>query len=88
VSVVEKQPFLVAYDYGMGGLWGLMHARSEDEIREKYPELVVVTERPGWMTDLDYARMQQSERLDIDEAPKGMLKAVVTDRSRSSGGTG
>lgn len=33
----EKRHFLVAYDYGMGGLWGIMLAKSEDEIKAKYP---------------------------------------------------
>jgi hypothetical protein len=28
----DKRPYLVGYDYGTGGLWGVMLARSEEEI--------------------------------------------------------
>jgi len=47
----DKKLFLVAYDYGMGGLWGAMLAHSEEEIHAEYPELSVAHERPRWMTD-------------------------------------
>ena len=36
--IEDKRPFLVAYDYGMGGLWGVIDARSEGEIHAKFPE--------------------------------------------------
>ena len=41
VAPAEKQMFLAAYDYGMGGLWLVLMARSEAEILEKYPELSI-----------------------------------------------
>lgn len=53
----DKQPYLVGYDYGTGGLWGVMLARSENEIAHLYPELAVVHDRPGWMSDEDHTRM-------------------------------
>ena len=77
-----KHPFLVCYDYGMGGLWGVMMARSEDEIRVKYPELVIVTERPPWMTDEIYQRTLDNETHDIDEAPWGMLNGLMAARHK------
>lgn len=77
----EKQPYLVVYDYGMGGLWGVMLARSEEEIARLYPELVVVHDRPRWMSDERYARICERQ-YDIDGAPRGMLKAVLSDRHR------
>jgi hypothetical protein len=73
---------LIAYDYGMGGLWGVMLARSEDDIREKYPELVIVKERPVWMTDESHTRLYREDRHDIDAPPSGMLKAVLGERKR------
>jgi hypothetical protein len=78
----EKQDFLVAYDYGMGGLWAILAARSEDEINERYPELGIATDRPSWMTASDFRRLMRNERHDIDEEPTGVLAAVVADRRK------
>ena len=79
---VEKQVFLVCYDYGMGGLWGTFLARSEQEIHDLYPELLVVRERPKWMTDEDFEGLLDRELHDIDGAPWGILNAVLADRDR------
>src|SRR5579859_3197216 len=79
VSVGDsKQLYLAGYDYGMGGLWGVMLARSEEEIARIYPELVIVHGRPQWMTDELYARICEHE-YDIDGAPWGMLNTVLSD---------
>lgn len=78
----EKKPFIVCDDYGMGGLWGVMMARSEAEITAKYPELVVVPERPAWMTDESYERMWDNEMHDIDGLPWGMLNGIMADREK------
>jgi hypothetical protein len=80
--VGEKKIFLVAYDYGMGGLWGAMLARSEEEIRAAYPELGIATERPQWMTDERYAQICNEELHDIDGAPWGILNALLADREK------
>jgi hypothetical protein len=77
-----KQRYLVAYDYGAGGLWGVLLARSEGEITRKYPELTIVHTRPPWMSDREYARMCEDE-YDIDGAPRGLLNVLVADRERS-----
>ncbi|MBO0806843.1 MAG: hypothetical protein J2P32_00875 [Actinobacteria bacterium] len=77
-----KQLFLVAYDYGSGGLWGVILARSEDEIRREYPELTIVHERPRWMSEDEYARICDEEMHDIDGAPWGILNVVLADRER------
>jgi hypothetical protein len=79
----DKQPYLVGYDYGTGGLWGVMLARSENEIARLYPELAVVHDRPGWMSDEDHTRMCE-HAYDIDGAPWGMLNVVLSDRHRDS----
>lgn len=79
---VGKQEFLVCYDYGMGGLWGILMARTADEVSDAYPELVVVSERPKWMTDEDYEALRDRELHDIDGAPWGILNAVLADRDK------
>ncbi len=79
----DKRLFLVAYDYGMGGLWGAMLARSEDEILAAYPELAIVHQRPKWMNGDQYMRICDQELHDIDGAPWGILDVVLADRRRA-----
>jgi hypothetical protein len=40
----SKKRFLVLHDYGMGGLWWWIHARSEPEIMHTFAEVEVVTD--------------------------------------------
>lgn len=77
-----KKEFLVAYDYGMGGLWGIMLARSEEEISALYPELKIAEARPKWMTDERYLRLKSDEYHDIDDVPWGLLNVVLADRRK------
>lgn len=76
------QEFLVCYDYGMGGLWGVFLARTADEITGKYPELVVVEEWPKWMTEAVYADLRGRELHELDEVPWGILNALLADREK------
>lgn len=76
----QKQPFLVVYDYGQGGLWALVHARTTDEIHRRYSELKVFARTPDWMQ----AEMLQgvlAESYDIDVPPSGLLASLVEGRS-------
>jgi hypothetical protein len=74
-----KSDFLVAYDYGMGGLWGVMRARSADEITTTYPELQIASARPKWMSEGRYDDLADHP-YDIDGAPWGLLDALLADR--------
>jgi len=78
-----KKEFLIVYDYGTGGLWGVIRARSAKEILAKYPELGVESERPEWMTDAVFADVRRAETHDIDDQPDGLLKALLADRRRN-----
>jgi len=59
---MSKQRFLVLHDYGMGGLWWRISARSAREVAERFAELevvdtpAVVEEVGGW----------ELEEVDID----------------------
>jgi hypothetical protein len=75
--------FLVAYDYGMGGLWAIVMAPSQEAITSKYPELAVASERPPWMDDQMFEKLQ-SEPLWLDDPPSGILNALITDRRSKS----
>jgi hypothetical protein len=60
---VSKQRYLVLYDYGMGGLWWWIHARSTREVLETFAEVEIV-DAPG---DVARAEGWQLEEIDIDE---------------------
>ena len=81
----NKREFLVAYDYGMGGLWGIVNAQNAEEIKALYPELVIVESPPAWMTAARLQRLRDEECHDIDGAPWGILNALLADRARESG---
>ena len=74
-----KHQFLAVYDYGQGGRWALVLAESANEIRVRFPEIKVVNERPGWMTD-DYYRRLEGRIYDIYE-PSGLLADILNDRT-------
>lgn len=78
-SILCADEFLVCYDYGMGGLWGVLVAPSEYAIKEKYPELVIADRWPPWLEETELQTMR-SDPLWIDSPPTGLLLALVTDR--------
>ena len=69
-----KSRYLVCDDYGMGGVWAFITARSPDEITAKYPQLTVATERPYWMTTED--EPGEAMTFDIDDPPSGWLTVL------------
>lgn len=66
----DKIEFLVSYDFGKAGVWGILKARSADEIKAKYPELEIVKTVPNHFT------------FDIDDEPQGWLAEMVRDRGK------
>lgn len=52
-----KQSCIFVYDYGMGGVWRIMNARTPAEIEAKYPMLKTAITKPAWMTDDYYTRI-------------------------------
>jgi len=69
---VTKQTSLVIYDYGQGGVYALIEARSEREIKSRFPELEIVRRRPEWMSEAQMSRLQLRMKFDIDQ-PTGWL---------------
>lgn len=80
---MTKRTFIVCYDYGMGGLWALIDARSENEILEQYPELTIVREQPEWMNSEVLDDLRSREHHDIDGQPFGVLNVVLSDRDHA-----
>ena len=66
----KKTDYLVSYDFGKAGVWGIIKARSAEEIKAKYPELEVVKAVANHFV------------FDIDDEPMGWLEELVRDRSK------
>jgi hypothetical protein len=71
VATEVKQRFLVLHDYGMGGLWWWIQARSVREIRETFREVEVVEDAE---TTARAAADPDVEEVDIDAPvmPEGL----------------
>ncbi|WP_024285595.1 hypothetical protein [Cellulomonas sp. KRMCY2] len=82
-SVMQPGEFLVAYDYGMGGLWGVLVAPSREAILKKYPELGIADALPAWMNLERLERLRQDRLWLGEEPPQGLLKALVADRGKT-----
>jgi hypothetical protein len=67
--MLEKREYLVVYDYGTGGIWGIISANSPLEILNKYPQLQIVSSPPIWMTDEIFERDIRRRAFDISEPP-------------------
>ncbi|KRE60687.1 hypothetical protein [Nostocoides sp. Soil756] len=76
------EPFLVCYDYGTGGLWGVLMAPSAGAIQARYPELAIADEAPPWMSRERYQSLHEEPLWLDDEPPQGLLHALVSDRRR------
>ena len=62
----EKRRFLVVYDYGQGGVWAFVWARSAEEIRRTFRDLRVVESMPPWLTGEELAVTEQRMTFDVD----------------------
>lgn len=80
-----KRPYLVVYDYGHGGVWAILSARSTSEIMRKFPELQVVEQPPSWMSESRMDELRLSMTFDIDE-PRGLLASLLADRNEGREG--
>jgi hypothetical protein len=74
MSSEEKREYLAVYDYGTGGVWLRIKARSPMEIADRVPQLTVYPhgERPEWMTAAEEDEYTRNMRFDLD-APDGLL---------------
>ena len=83
-GLLNEGEFLVCYDYGTGGLWGVLIAPSEAAIRVKYPDLIIADSLPKWMDEAELATRRETPFWLDDEPPQGLLRALVADRQRES----
>jgi len=75
-----KRRFLVNYDYGMGGVWAYLMAESEEQIAERFPELMVVHRNPVWLTGVESRHLAKTLTLDIDDPSAPVLRELLARR--------
>jgi sugar (pentulose or hexulose) kinase len=78
-----KKPYLVAYDYGSGGVWAVIFAADKAQIGVKYPLLHVIDDRPTWMSEDEYQKILATLAFDIDAEPYGWLLSIVEEQHRN-----
>jgi hypothetical protein len=83
----DKKRYLTLYDYGTGGVWSFIYARSEEEILRKYSELQIIDERiygknlyPPDFSEEEKTRFDRASTYDIDDAPTGFLRSLIDNR--------
>jgi hypothetical protein len=73
-----KSDFLAVYDYGTGGVWMYIRARSKEEIVKKYPFLLVPPKPPHTMSESILEKIKERDTYDIDDdPPSGTLLAML-----------
>jgi hypothetical protein len=80
---MHKVDYLVYYDYGQGGLWGFIEARSVQDISAKYPELLIFPEPPPFYSKAQLDMIAANLTTDLDDEPKGWLKEMVERRKKT-----
>jgi hypothetical protein len=68
---IEKRRFLVVDDYGSGGIWFMVLAQSEDQVRQRLRGVKVWSPgtRPDWMSDDFFDEVASRRTFDIDNLP-------------------
>jgi hypothetical protein len=77
----EKKSFLVALDYGKGGVWAYLRASSATEIAQRYPALSIVSEPPPWLDETRQRKLEERMTVDIDDAGHSFLLAAASEAS-------
>jgi hypothetical protein len=80
-----KRPFLTLHDYGMGGVWWWVRARSEREIRETFAWVEVVND-PEIVARFDGEALEEVD-IDAPHMPPG-LDGLRAERDAQRGRAG
>jgi hypothetical protein len=71
-----KRAYLVLYEYGQGGVWAYILARSSQVIRKRFPQLEINRDPPEWMTAADIDQIKEKVTIDIDDESNPILASL------------
>ena len=80
-SLAVKTTHLTVYNYGTGGAWAYLLADPPAQINQRFPELQIVNERPGWLTDQEDRHLRARMTVDIDDTNNPVLAALLRQRT-------
>ena len=77
-----KSKFLTVFDYGTGGVWTVICARTKEEITKKFPKLIVYgyDQPPAWMEKSELADIESKGVYDIDTPPNEFLSSLLNKK--------
>lgn len=70
-----KQRYLVIYDYGQGGVWAFVWARSAEDIHRTFRDLKVMDTMPSWLEGQRLEQLENRMTFDIDDVHPGQWLA-------------
>ncbi len=73
---LQTHRYLVGYNYGQGGLWAFVNAKSPAEIQTTFEDLEVFTNPPAWLSP---EILNSLQTYDIDK-PTGWLAMCLRNR--------
>jgi hypothetical protein len=76
VDLSAKHPYLVLYEYGQGGVWAFIRARSSQVIKKRFPQLEIYRDPPEWMTAGDIDEIKKKMTIDIDDESNPFLSRL------------
>jgi len=65
----NNHQFLILYDYGQGGVWGIVTAESKNDVVNKMPYVKVKEQGPPWRNAAIVAQIPEKFRFSIDDVP-------------------
>ena len=75
-NLSQKREFLAVYDYGMGGIWYVISARSIEEVQSHFPFFKVFEDPPKFISKDEYFRIRNESFQDIDLSESNQLSAI------------
>jgi hypothetical protein len=78
---MRQRPYLVAYDYGAGGVWAYVVAPSREAISQLYPELTIFDVPPPWWTT-EFEKYTHTYALDELPEKWAMARRLVAERGK------
>ena len=79
--------YLCVDDYGMGGIWFLIDAKSPNEVEHKLPGVKAFGLKPDWMSKKDHREyLERCEKLGFHwhvDNPKGWLLEYLESQKKS-----
>lgn len=83
-NLIRKREFLAVNDYGMGGIWYLISARSIAEVRLHFPFFEVFESPPKFISKDEFFKIRNESFQDIDLPESNQLSVIRDEWNRAN----